>query len=78
MSPYKRVQKKEKPGPRKVYDDSLGDLINKGTKHPEAVHELLKKRELKQLLNWMVLYPSFEAFILSQKPKEVSESQEES
>ena len=58
------------PGPKSVFNRSLGGVIGEGLSVPKPIHALIKERPVKRLLNWMAMDEAFKAKILGQVPVE--------
>lgn len=63
---YKRTG--EPPGPKSVFNRSLGIVVN-GVKFPARINEMLREREVKRMLNWMVMDEGFKTKMLEQVPE---------
>lgn len=57
-----------KRGPKSGYADALGTTKRIGLPFPAAVVELLKERDTKRLLSWMVMDLAFKTKVLSITP----------
>lgn len=63
-------KKKVKEGRKSIFSEALGLGSKKSYRFPWPIHDLLKERQFKWLMNWMAMNPTFKKKILDQVPDE--------